>query len=72
MKRYCKNKDINRIVHEVIKHGWRIHHGKKHAVLVAPNGKKLPNPSTPSDYRAKQNFSRDLRFIQYQQGEFCA
>ncbi|MFV7761703.1 hypothetical protein ACNPKZ_14240 [Shewanella algae] len=68
MKKFTKNKDINRIVRQVIKFGWRIRYGKKHASLIAPNGLQLTIPSTPSDHRALHNFSSDLRKLHRQQG----
>jgi hypothetical protein len=35
--------------------------GKKHGKIIAPNGRKLAVPGTPSDWRANMNFQRDVR-----------
>ncbi|WP_335915071.1 hypothetical protein [Shewanella algae] len=68
MKKFTKNKDIDRVVRQVLKFGWRIRYGKKHASLIAPNGRQLAIPSTPSDHRAFYNFSSDLKKLNLQQG----
>ncbi len=61
--RYSKDKEISAIVQNLISKGWRHMAGKKHGKIIAPNGRKLPVPGTPSDHRASLNFKRDVRHI---------
>ncbi|MDB2386491.1 hypothetical protein N9W21_04020 [Shewanella sp.] len=68
MKKYSNNKEINSLVKRLIKNGWQILNRKKHALLIAPSGKRMPIPSTPSDYRAWYNFSHDIKHINSRQG----
>ncbi|MDX1282962.1 hypothetical protein [Shewanella colwelliana] len=64
MKKYSKDKDINLLVHQLLKSGvWQIRRGR-HPVLTAPSGKRLTVPSTPSDRRAFLNFKLDVRRLQ--------
>lgn len=61
---YCKDKKINALVKELCSLGWGYRKGKKHGKLIAPDGRKLVVPSTPSDWRAHLNFRRDVRSLQ--------
>ena len=58
---YSKDKKINAMAGSLVIQGWRYCRGKKHGKLVAPNGRMLPIPGTPSDWRASLNFRRDVR-----------
>lgn len=58
---YSNNKDIAKIVRTFVRDGWRFCRGKKHGKLVAPDGRCVIVPSTPSDGRAVYNFLGDLR-----------
>ncbi len=58
---YSKNKDIAKIVRTHVRNGWYFRRGKKHGKLVAPGGRYVIVPSTPSDGRAVYNFLGDLR-----------
>lgn len=58
---YSKSKEIQKVVEDHIRQGWRYEPGKKHGKLVAPNGRKAPIPFTPSDWRAARNFLSQLR-----------
>lgn len=58
---YSKNKDIAKIVRIRVRTGWSFRRGKKHGKLVAPDGRFVIVPSTPSDGRAVRNFLGDLR-----------
>ena len=60
MKKFSNNKEIDKEVKIKMKSGWRFRSGKKHGILVSPSGRKLAIPSTPSDYRAFNNFKSDL------------
>lgn len=63
MNYYSKDKEIAATVRRKLAEGWQYMAGKKHGKLIAPNGKKLPVPSTPSDWRASLNFKSDVRRI---------
>jgi hypothetical protein len=64
MKKYSNDKNINVLVHQLLKSGaWEIRRGR-HPVLTAASGKKLTVPSTPSDRRAFINFKLDVRRLQ--------
>lgn len=62
---YSKDKEIAATVRHLLANGWRYNSGKKHGKLIAPNGRKLPVPGTPSDWRASLNFRRDIRRISF-------
>lgn len=59
--RYSNNKEVAALVQTLIKSGWQYMNGKKHGKLIAPNGRRLAVPGTPSDWRAPINFRRDAR-----------
>lgn len=59
--RYSNNKEVAALVQALINTGWQYMNGKKHGKLIAPNGRKLAVPGTPSDWRAHMNFRRDTR-----------
>lgn len=63
MKKYSSNKDINKLVNTLIKRGWFVRDGKKHASIISPEGRKVIIPSTPSDWRAFYNFNRYVKNI---------
>jgi len=63
LKKYSSDKDINNLVSNLCKLGWRYISRKKHGILLAPNGLRLAVPSTPSDWRAVKNFSRDIKSL---------
>lgn len=58
---YSKDKEISATVRHLLTSGWQYLVGKKHGKLIAPNGRKLAVPCTPSDWRASLNFKRDIR-----------
>jgi hypothetical protein len=59
--RYSNNKEVAALVRALVNTGWRYMNGKKHGKIIAPNGRKLAVPGTPSDWRASINFQRDVR-----------
>jgi hypothetical protein len=61
MTRYSNNKDIQKLVCQLIKHNWKFQRRKKHGSIFLPAGKRFTVPSTPSDKRAFQNFSKDIQ-----------
>ena len=60
---YSKDQQIAATVRALLAQGWRYIPGKKHGKLVAPNGRRLSVPCTPSDWRASRNFKHDARRI---------
>lgn len=59
--RYSNNEEVVALVRALVNTGWRYMNGKKHGKIIAPNGRKLAVPGTPSDWRASMNFQRDFR-----------
>lgn len=60
--KYCSNKDIDRMIHQMVHEGWRFHHGGKHGRLIHPCGRPtLTVAKSPSDYRSLLNLRSDLR-----------
>ncbi len=60
--KYCSNKEIDRVVRQLIRQGWRFRRGGKHGRLTHPDGQQtLTVAKSPSDYRSLLNFRRDLR-----------
>ena len=58
---FSKNKEINQLVQELIQFGWSYAKGR-HYKLFPPNGWGMVIvPGTPGDWRAFQNFRRDVR-----------
>ena len=61
---YSSNKDIARIVAQLVRdERWIFLRRRKHGVLVAPSGRKIAVPGTPSDHRAIHNLANRLRQI---------
>jgi len=60
---YSQDRQVADIVRQLVAKGWRYSRGRKHGKLVAPNGRMLAVPGTPSDWRAGLNFERDARRI---------
>lgn len=62
--RYCRSPEINTLVTELVRQGWRFSRGRKHGRLSAPEGRgALTIPGTPSDRRAWMNFRRDVQHM---------
>jgi predicted RNA binding protein YcfA (HicA-like mRNA interferase family) len=61
--RYSNDKTVSALVRTLVRSGWQYVNGKTHGKLVAPNGRRLAVPGTPSDWRASLNFRRDIRRI---------
>ena len=61
--RYSNDKTVSALVRTLVRSGWQYVNGKTHGKLVAPNGRRLAVPGTPSDWRASLNFLRDIRRI---------
>lgn len=61
MKKYSSNKDLNKLIHSFIKHGWELTAHRKHLKLSSPKGSKAIISKSPSDYRAISNIKRQLK-----------
>lgn len=60
--RFSRDKDVNRLVCELVREGWRYQRGGKHGKLLAPEVKGfLTIPGSPSDHRTIRNMHRDVR-----------
>jgi hypothetical protein len=60
--KYSSQKEINQLIHQLVRQGWRYRHGRKHGRLTPPNGWPTMTVSkSPSDCHALNNFRRDLR-----------
>lgn len=65
MKRFSSSKEINVLVCQLVRDGWRFQQGGHHGKLYAPDRTvRLSVPSTPSDRRAFLNFRQDVRRAQ--------
>lgn len=63
--KYCANKDIDRMIRQLLRQGWSYRNGSKHSRLTHPAGcPTLTVSRTPSDWRSVQNFVRDLRRVE--------
>lgn len=61
MQKYSSNKDIQKLVSNLIKDNWVYHRNKKHGSLRSPKGIRITIPGTPSDRRAYRNFLKDTQ-----------
>lgn len=61
--KYCKDKDIDRMVHREIKEGAQFQPGRKHGKLLLANGGLLVISKSPSDRRAYLNARTCLRAL---------
>jgi len=58
---YSNDKNIAGFVQSLVRTGWRYQTGGRHGKLISPTGRRIPVPCTPSDFRAFDNFKRDIR-----------
>ena len=56
-----KNTHLKKYINSILRQGFKTKKGKKHNILIGPNNRRLAIPSTPSDYRAFQNFIHDVK-----------
>lgn len=62
--RYCQDKDINRLVAEMVRSGWHFDRGR-HGKLYHPACQGfITIPKTPSDRRSLLNIKRDIRRVE--------
>lgn len=43
------NKDVNKLINNLVKCGWEYVNRSNHPLLISPNGKKIFVSSSPSD-----------------------
>jgi len=61
---YCNDKDINRLIKEMLRNGWRFEPGR-HGKLRHPEGIGFITFSkTPGDHRCLKNMLRDVRRLE--------
>lgn len=59
--RYCRDKQINKLVANLLREGWQFSRGK-HGKLRTPSGRGFVTvPCTPSDHRTYQNLGLEIR-----------
>lgn len=58
---YSTDKDIARMVSELVSEGWIFARGRKHGKLTAPNGSKIIVSVSPSCYRSAKNFKAEIK-----------
>lgn len=63
--RFSSDKDVNRLVCQLVREGWLYRRGRKHGKLISPEATgSLTIPGSPSDHRTIHNMRRDVRRIQ--------
>jgi hypothetical protein len=61
---FCSNKDIDKLIRQLIGKGWRFQRRSKHNRLTPPSGKgHVIVARTPSDRRSYENLRRDIRRV---------
>lgn len=61
MKKYSNNKDIRKLITNLLCNQWLYTSGRKHGKLHSPEGKRITVPTSPSDRRAYKNFLNDIQ-----------
>lgn len=62
MARYSKDKEINKILQQLVDQGWKVELRNGHWQCKSPCGRYIvTNGSTPSEYRGVKNFKSQLR-----------
>ncbi len=61
MHHYCSDKDVNKLICELVRTGANFFPGKKHGKLCLPSGKIITVPKSPSDCRTLLNIRSYLR-----------
>lgn len=60
--KFSRDKDVNRLVSQLIREGWRYRRGGKHGKLSSPDATGfLTISASPSDHRTLHNMRRDVR-----------
>lgn len=57
-------KDIAALIAPILAAGGTLRTGRKHPVLIMPNGRRTGIPVSPSDRRALQNLRSQLKRLQ--------
>lgn len=63
MAYYSSSKDLRKHIAGLIKEGWTFKKGGKHGKLIAPNGRKMPVPVSPSSASTLVNQVHQARRI---------
>lgn len=60
--KYSRNKDVDKLVKQLVHLGWEYERGSKHAVLRDPLGTtRLTVSVTPSDWRCIHHLRQEVR-----------
>lgn len=60
--KYSSNKELDQLIRQLVRQGWRFRHGGKHGRITHPDGRPtMTVAKSPSDSRSFHNFRRDLR-----------
>lgn len=60
--KYSSKKDLNQLIRQLVRQGWRYRQGRKHGRLTHPDGwPTMTVAKSPSDSRSVENFRHDLR-----------
>ena len=60
---YTSSKDLRKHIATLVKEGWTFKKGGKHGKLIAPNGRKMPVPVSPSGNNTLVNQVHQARRI---------
>jgi hypothetical protein len=60
---YSNNRDVHKLVRELVRAGWTVRNGGVHKKLVAPCGSNISIPGSTSDHRSFLNFRADVRRV---------
>ncbi|POB00129.1 phosphoribosylglycinamide formyltransferase [Chromobacterium sinusclupearum] len=58
------NKEVMALIAPILATGGLLRPGRKHAVLILPNGRRTGIPTSPSDRRAIHNLRSQLKRLQ--------
>jgi hypothetical protein len=65
MGRYSTDKDVQRVVADLVRRGWRFESGRKHKKVFPPNsGRFVAFSASPSCHHALEQFSRDIKRLE--------
>lgn len=60
--RYTTNKDVNKVIQQLVKNDWEFRYGSKHGKLLCPDGiQQITVAMSPSDHRYSTTFRQAVR-----------
>lgn len=60
--KYSSDKEMDRLIRQLVREGWDYRHGAKHGRITHPKGRPtLTVAKSPGDFRSIQNFRSDVR-----------